>query len=92
MSAVIASLISTLVPVLKDNLSKQAGGATVLFVIYQAVSKLASTVNTDFGIPETYTSWLIWGTLVVILLFSPAEWLKSRVLLFRTLFENLGRK
>lgn len=76
---------------LKDSLSKQAGSATILFIIYQAVNKLASTVYNDFGISAVYTEYLVWGALVVILLFSPAEWLKSRVLLFRTLFENLGR-
>lgn len=92
MPVIISSLITALAPVLKDNLSKHAGGATILFMVYQAVKKLTETLYNDFGIPETYVQWLIWGTIVLVLLFSPAEWLKSRVLLFRTLFQNLGRK
>lgn len=91
MSAIIASLVTALVPVLKDNLSKQAGGATILFIIYQAVNKLASTVYTDFGIPETYSQWLIWGSLVLILLLAPATWVESRIKLFKVAFQNLGR-
>lgn len=92
MSAIVASLITSLVPVLKDNLSKQAGSATILFVIYQAVGKLAETVYSDFGLSATYVEWGIWSTIVLALLFAPADWIRSRVLLFKTLFERLGRK
>lgn len=92
MPVIISSLISALTPVLRDSLSKHAGGATVLFAIYQGVKALAETIYNDFGLSAVYTEWAIWGTLVLILLFAPADWMKSRIALFKVTFQNLGRK
>lgn len=92
MPVIISSLISALAPVLKDNLSKHAGGATILFMIYQAVKKLAETLYNDFGISAVYVEWGVWISLVLVLLFAPADWMKSRIALFKLAFQNLGRK
>lgn len=85
---VISALITTLGPVLRDNLSKQAGSATILFIVYQAVKKLGDTIYQDFGIPSSYTEWATWATLVLVLLFAPSDWLKSRIYLIKTLMRK----
>lgn len=82
---VLTTLITALAPVLRDSLSKQAGSATILFLVYQAIKRLGDTVYQDFGIPSSYTEWAAWATLVVVLLFAPADWLKARIALIKTL-------